>query len=121
MSEQALDLKRSMQIVRRHWPMVLIAGLLGLAGGTAYAVTQPPNLVSTALVRIVAPVSQNTTNNTSTLAVVATTDPVLTLALPHISPPISKTALYRKIVVKNLAAGILQISAHGRTAAQAER
>src|SRR6185437_3672665 len=120
MSEQALDLKRSVQIVRRHWPIVLIAGLLGLAGGTAYAVTQPPSLVSTALVRIVTPTSQNSSNNSATLAVVAHSDPVLTLALPHISPPISKTALTKRIVVKNPTTGILQITANGRTAGQAE-
>ena len=120
MSEQALDLKRSVQIVRRHWPIVLVAALLGLGAGTAYAVLQPPNLVSTALVRIVTPTSQNSSNNAATLAVVAHSDPVLTLALPHISPPISKTALAREIVVKNPTTGILQVSATRRTAAQAE-
>src|SRR5215471_16573042 len=120
MSEQALDLKRSVQIIRRHWPIVLIGALLGLAGGGAYAVLRPPNLVSTALVRIVSPVSQNSSNNAATMAVVASSAPVLNLALPHISPPISRNALAREIVVKNPVSGILAISATRRTAAQAE-
>src|SRR5262249_39773806 len=64
MSEQALDLKRSVRIVRRHWVIVLIAALLGLTGGAAYAVLQPPNLVSTALVRIT---SANSSNHSVTL------------------------------------------------------
>src|SRR5262249_53248420 len=71
MSEQALDLKGSVQIIRRHWLIVLIVALLGLIGGTAYAVLKPPNLVSSALVQIVSPVSRNSPSNPATLAVVA--------------------------------------------------
>jgi capsular polysaccharide biosynthesis protein len=121
MSEQALDLKRSVQIVRRHWPIMLVGSLLGLVGGGAYAVHQPHLLTSTALVQTVAPSGHvNSITTTTTLVVVAGSDPVLELALPNISPPMTKAELDKKISVKSSAPGILQISARGRTSDQAE-
>ena len=50
MSQQALDLRRSVQIVRRHKVLVGIVVVLGLLAGGAYAALHPPMLTSTALV-----------------------------------------------------------------------
>ena len=50
MSQQALDLRRSIQIVRRHKLLVGITAALGLLAGGAYAVLNPPMVTSTALV-----------------------------------------------------------------------
>ena len=50
MSQQALDLRRSIQIVRRHKLLVGIMVALGLLAGGAYAVLKPPMVTSTALV-----------------------------------------------------------------------
>ena len=50
MSQQALDLRRSIQIVRRHRLLVGIMVALGLLVGGAYAVLNPPMVTSTALV-----------------------------------------------------------------------
>ena len=50
MSQQALDLRRSIQIVRRHKLLVGIMVALGLLAGGAYAVLHPPMVTSTALV-----------------------------------------------------------------------
>ncbi len=50
MSQQALDLRRSIQIVRRHKLLVGIVLVLGLLAGGAYAVLNPPMVTSTALV-----------------------------------------------------------------------
>jgi capsular polysaccharide biosynthesis protein len=120
MSEQTLDLKRSMQIVRRHFLVVSIVALLGLIAGGGYAVLNPPELVSTANVRIVTPLSPTSANNIATLAIVASSDPVLNLALPHISPPLSRRALQKQLQVKSITTGIVAIRAEGRTKAQAE-
>ena len=50
MSQQALDLRRSIQIVRRHKILVGVVVALGILAGGAYAELHPPMLTSTALV-----------------------------------------------------------------------
>ena len=53
MSEQALVLRRSAQIVRRHKLLMGPLVVLGiLVGGAAYIVFAPPMLTSTALVAL---------------------------------------------------------------------
>jgi capsular polysaccharide biosynthesis protein len=120
MSEQALDLKRSLQVVRRHWVYAIAAAVLGLLLGGGYAVLKPPALASTALVRIASVNSQFSTNGEATLVVIASSDPVVARALPHIHPSLSAQTLHNDLVVKSLATGIISIRALGRTAAQAE-
>ena len=55
MSQQAVDLRRSIQLVRRH--KILVGGvlLLGIAAGGAYAVVKPAAVTSTALVALPPP------------------------------------------------------------------
>jgi capsular polysaccharide biosynthesis protein len=115
MSEQALDLRRSMQILRRHRLVVGIVAVLGLLLGTAFAVVRPPALTSRALV-----VLPQSSSNMTTEVVIATSDPVLELALPDVSPPMSLVALRSKVQAQSLTSNILSISAKGKTAAQAE-
>ena len=50
MSQQGLDLRRSVQIVRRHKILVGIMVAVGLLIGGAYATLNPPMLTSTALI-----------------------------------------------------------------------
>jgi capsular polysaccharide biosynthesis protein len=133
MSEQALDLKRSVRIVRRHWLVVTAVAVAGLVAGGAYAVLRPPVLTSTALVRIVAPPSApsgngsgssgngsgSSSNGTDTWVLIASSDDVLKLALPHIQPPVSMQTLRSELQVKSPAPDIISIRAEGRTAAQA--
>jgi capsular polysaccharide biosynthesis protein len=120
MSEQALDLKRSLQIVRRHWLTVAIVAALGLAAGGGYALVQPPMLASTALVRIVTPLSPTSANNIATMVVVSTSDPVLNLAQPLLHSKVSKRTLQKDVSAHSLTSGIIAVRAQGRTAAQAE-
>ena len=133
MSEQALDLKRSVRIVRRHWLVVTAVAAAGLVAGGAYAVLRPPVLTSTALVRIAAPPSASSSNSSGssgngagspsdtvdTLVVIATSNPVRTLALPQIQPPVSMQTLQSELQAKALTPDIISIRAEGRTAAQA--
>jgi capsular polysaccharide biosynthesis protein len=134
MSEQALNLRRSVQIVRRRKILVGLVTVAGLAIGSAYAVLYPPVRTSTAQVVLPQAVqsalspANNATGNGSagpqsymaTQVVVATSNPVLTAALPQVSPATSLQTLRRKVNVTSPTIGILSISANGRTAAQAE-
>ena len=78
MSGQALDLKRSAQIMRRYKILIGVAAVVGLLAGAAYGFLNPPMLSSSAL--IVLPVS---TRGISTEVVIAHSDPVLSAALPQ--------------------------------------
>ena len=73
MSQQGLDLRRSVQIVRRHKVLVGIVVALGLLIGGAYATLNPPMLTSTAL--IVLPQSRNEQAPTQTSSVQNTVSP----------------------------------------------
>jgi capsular polysaccharide biosynthesis protein len=115
MSGQALDLRRSTQIVRRYRVLVGIVAALGLLGGIGYALVNPAMLTSNALV--VLPVS---TKIISTEVVIAKSDPVLSAALPDAGHGMTVDALRKRIQVKSLTGNVLSISGQGRTAAQAE-
>lgn len=115
MSEQALDLRKSLQIVRRHRVLVGILAVLGIAGGVTYATLEPPMLTSKALVELPAP-----THDVATQVVIANSEPVLKLALPRIEPPVSLQNLLSDTKVRSLTPNIISISAQGHTAAQAQ-
>ncbi len=135
MSEQALNLRRSAHIVRRHRILVGSATVLGLLLGSAYSVQHPPMLTSTALVVLPAavqsagsatgpgagaPATGGPDPYMATQIFVAGSDPVLSAALSRVSPKMSLQVLRTKIDVTSPATGILSISAKGRSAAQAE-
>ena len=136
MSGQALNLRRLAQIVRRHKILVGVVTALGLLMGVAYSVLTPPALTSTALVVLPEAVQSaastlgGDSGSTTTTpgpdgymaaqVVIATSDPVLSGALPTISPAMSLEALRSRVKVTSPAVGILSFSATGRTAAQAE-
>ena len=50
MSQQALDLRRSIQILRRRKVLLCLMVALGILAGGAYAWLHPPMVTSTALV-----------------------------------------------------------------------
>jgi capsular polysaccharide biosynthesis protein len=127
MSQQALDLRRSVQIVRRHKRLFGAFVVLGLLIGAAYAVVEPPMLTSSALVLLPQSFAQSEQSSSSgsspgiaTQVVIASSDSVLANALPHVSPEMSLLTLQSKVQVDNVAGSILSISATGGTAAEAE-
>ena len=115
MSEQALDLRRSARIVRRHWILVVVFVILGAAGGGAFAVLRPPMVSSEALV-----VLPKAAPSIATEALIAASDPVLAGALPHVSPHMSLQKLQTLVKAKSVTPFILSITAKGTTATQAE-
>ena len=131
MSQQALDLRRSIQIVRRHIKLFGALVALGLILGAAYAVIEPPMFSSTALVVLpdlsaqsgqaaAASTAGTADSDIATQAVIADSDSVLAGALSHVSPAMSLQSLQSKVQVTTLTGNIISISASGRTAADAE-
>jgi capsular polysaccharide biosynthesis protein len=129
MSQQALDLGRSIQIVRRHRVFVVVVVTLAVLGGAAYAVLKPPMVTSTALIAL--PTSTNaqsaaatTTGGTdpftATQEVVAGSSQVLAGALPNVRPAMSVTQLHHNIQVGSPSPDIISIIAQGKNAADAE-
>jgi capsular polysaccharide biosynthesis protein len=127
MSEQAVDLRRSAQIMRRHKILVGALTMLGLLGGVAYSVLHPSTLTSTALVVLphaaksdLAPGATGPDSYMATQIVIASSDPVLSGALAHLGPATSLQTLRSEVQVKSLTPSILSISASGTSADQAE-
>jgi capsular polysaccharide biosynthesis protein len=135
MSEQALNLRRSVNVVRRRKFLVGGVTALGLLLGCGYSVKHPPMLSSTA--QVVLPAAVKTAGAATgpgagvatdggpdpymaTQIYIAGSDPVLSSALSHASPAMSIQVLRTKLHITSPATGILSISAQGRTAAQAE-
>ena len=130
MSQQALDLRRSIHIVRRHRLLVGIVAALGLLVGGAYAVLSPAMVTSTALV--VLPQSGQGAQNgaaeaangapdpyTATQEVIAKSNPVLLGALSDVRPAMSINELRGEVDIGSLTPYIISVSVKGKTAADA--
>ena len=115
MSDQTLDLRRSLQLVRRHKVIVAVFAVLGLAAGVGITVMSRPMVTSNTVVVLPA-----TIRNMSTQVVIAGSDPVLSGALRTLDSSQSPETLRNSIQVKSLTTNLLSISAQGRTAAAAE-
>lgn len=115
MSEQPLDLRKSMQIIRRHWRTVGIVAVLGAVAGAGYAHVNPPPKSSAALVAFPFNIK-----DISSQVVVVTSNEVLKKALPAIHPGMSLQTLQGDVKAKEITSDIVSIGADGKTAAQAE-
>ena len=115
MSQETLDLKRSLHIVRRHRKVVGAVAAVGLLAGVAYGFLDPPKPTSSALV-VLAPA----TKDVPTQVVIAGSQPVLQGALSKIKPRASLTSLQHDVQVANSNPDLITISAQGQIPAQAE-
>lgn len=115
MSEQALDLRRSLQIVRRHKVLVGIMAAVGLLAGAAYTAFHPPQPSSQAMV-----VLPTSIRDASTQVVIADSDPVLESALPYVGTPLTLQQLRLKVKVANPTPNLITIQAKGNNDKQAE-
>lgn len=130
MSRQALDLRRSTQILRRRKGLLSLTLVLGLLAGGAYALRHPPMLTSTALVLLpesaqaaqgaAAAVNGGPDPYTATQVVIAESNPVLSAALPNVRPPMSLSELRSELHVASPTGYIISISARSKIAADAE-
>ncbi len=115
MSQQALDLRRSLRIVRRYKALVGAAAAVGLLGGAVYTALHPPQLMSQALI-VLPPV----TRDIPTQVVIASSDPVLAAAQRSLDPAPTIRELRHQVQVKSLTPNVISVNAEGATAAQAE-
>lgn len=136
MSQQALDMPRVVQTVRRHRILVGVVAILGLLAGVAYAGLHPPVFTGTALVLLpedaqssqsAQSVQDGSATGTNTVdaytavqVVIAGSDPVLSGALQNVGPPISITKLRAEVKVASTISGVISISATGTSPAKAE-
>jgi capsular polysaccharide biosynthesis protein len=131
MSEKALDLRGSVQIVRRRKWLVSAVTALGLLAGGAYSTLRPPLLTSTALIVLpqsaqaaasAAAASTNASPDiyTATETVIVRSAPVLSAALPSVRPAMSLEALRADIHVNSPTGYIISVSAKSKLAADAE-
>ena len=115
MSQQPLNLRRSVQTVRRHRVLVISTAVIALLIGVAYSVLKPPLFTSQALVVI-----PQSAPSIATEVVIVSSEPVLAGALNDIHPAMLLQTLENQVHVKSLTSGVISINAQGSTAAQAE-
>jgi capsular polysaccharide biosynthesis protein len=130
MSQETLDLRRSIQIVRRHKLLVGVALIVGVLAGGAYAALKPTMVTSTAVV-LLSPSGQAAQSAaaaagsggpdpyTATEEVIAKSSPVLLGALPHVQPAMSLDELRNSVTTGSQTAFLISISAQARNAADA--
>jgi capsular polysaccharide biosynthesis protein len=130
MSQQALDLRRSVYIVRRHKLLVGILVAVGIAAGGAFAVIDPPMVTSTAEVLLsqsgqaaqtgaAAAANGVTDPYTATQEVIANSNPVLLRALPDVRPVMPIDQLRRDIRIGSLTPYVISISAQLKSGSDA--
>jgi capsular polysaccharide biosynthesis protein len=115
MTEQPLNLRRSLQILGRHLITLVVFTALGALAGAGYAALHPPGYASSVLVAL-----PSSTRNVPTQIVIATSIPVLTGALGSIHPAISLNALNDRVTATTPISGVISVNAKGQSPAQAE-
>lgn len=131
MSQQAFDLRRFIQVVRRHRLLVAGVALVGVILGCAYSYLHPPQLTSTTLVvfpqsvqssnAAAAAANGGTDTFTATLQVIATSNQVLATAFPGVRPrTTSLTELKHRLTVDTVTTNIISISAHAKVSGDAQ-
>jgi len=116
MSDQPLDLRRSLHLLWRRKFVVAIFVALSLAAGIGLTMLRPAMQTSSALV-----VLPQSVHNVATQVVIASSDPVLIGAQRTLGSGGPPQTLRHAIKVRNVTSDIISISAQGKTADQAER
>lgn len=125
MSEQVLDVKEAVSVLRRFWRTVAVFMLVGVLAATAYEFGRPVEFHATALVLLpdsggagAQAVTQQ--NSVTTDAGIATSAAVLVPAGRQAAPSLSPTALARSVTATVDTGGVLAITARGPNARRAE-
>ena len=120
MTEEVLDLERSIQLLRRYWRVVAAFVVAGLAAAVGYEVVEPPTYQAASLVLLPSPTTPGPKNNGTTEARIATSAAVLVPAGREAGPGLSLTTLQRDVTASSAATSVLRITATGATPRRAE-
>jgi hypothetical protein len=124
MSQQESGRNTRGPLVRRHWMAVSEVAAVSSLAGVVIALLHPPMMTSTALVLVTSP-AQNAAccapdSYIAVQEVVAGSDAVLFEALPGVRPAMSIGELRGAIRIGTTLPQIMTVTAHGRSAADAE-
>ena len=128
MTEQILDVRGSLRLLRRFWKTVAVVLVIGLLAGAAYGAIRPPSYSAKALVLLPGATnaaseqsSAQAGNTITTDARIATSAAVLLPAGRKVDPSLSLATLQRRVSTSASSdATVLGISATGSSAARAE-
>lgn len=115
MSQQPLDLRKSMIILKRFKLIVALGAAAGLLAGAAYGALNPPGVSSTAVVSLPASV-----RSVATEVLIGSSDPVLSGASAQLTSRVSIEQLRKEVQVQSLTGYLMSITATTGNAADAE-
>jgi capsular polysaccharide biosynthesis protein len=123
MSEQTVDLRSGLSILRRRRKALALVAVLGVAAGVAFVLLRPPMYASSAIVLL--PPAQNITGQPVTRDVqtdveIAGSEAVLGPAGRSLDPPASPRALSRRVEVSAPTTDVLEIRARADEPGRAE-
>lgn len=124
MSAQELDVKRAWRAVRRYRGIVVLAAFVGVLGGVAYGVFNPPMYSATSMVMLPPPPATATENaggahSIETQVLVAKSAQVLVSAGQNLDPPLTRDVVRERVDIGAVTTDVIEIEAQGTTADQA--
>ena len=111
MSEQALDLRSAVAVLRRRIRVVIAIALVGLVGGVVFVFLQPPRLGSTTLVLLPAPTVDQPGSTVDTQVRIVTSSSLLEEAGRAAHLDLSARQLERRVKVSALTEQLIEIRA----------
>jgi capsular polysaccharide biosynthesis protein len=115
MTEQALDLRKALQLIWRRKRLLAIVAAIGLLLGSVDTALSPPQPASAALVILPAGLKDMTSQ-----VVIAGSDAVLQTAEQSVDTGVPLPTLRKKLAIKDLTSNVISITATGSSAAAAE-
>ncbi|HET6744057.1 MAG TPA: Wzz/FepE/Etk N-terminal domain-containing protein [Kribbella sp.] len=124
MSAQQLDVKKSWRAIRRQRLLIAAVALVGVLGGVAYALWQPPMHTSTAMVVLPPPATADPTKAAGTQSIetqvfIAESGPVLLSAGQNVTPTLPTEVVRSRVKVTAVTDDVIRIDAQGVTDSQA--
>jgi len=124
-SEQALDLRTTLAVLRRHRGLLVGAIALGFAAGVAYSMLRLPQFSSTSLVLLPPPTVASTGHSSSrdaaTQVRIADSDAVLGPAGSAVQPRLSARQVRKQVAISSPTDEIVKIRASAATGASAHQ
>jgi capsular polysaccharide biosynthesis protein len=125
-STQELDVKKSWRAIRRHRRVVAAVAAVGLLGGIAVALWEPPLYTATSLVVLPPPPASDAakavgTQSIETQVFIAESEPVLKSAGQNLTPALTTEVVRGRVKVAGVTQDVIKIDARGTSAQQAMR